>query len=247
MRSGSYQNLVIQKKSLHNTRTAGIRSERCIVTIFALAFSWRYRCYGWIARSPVETENGINDRPGGRPTGRLFSGLANWFSAARLDYANRTCVLAFDRSAHIPTQHTHARGLCVYHCTVLTHTIAETRIRRHVRLTLRTRIPMSPGYMCAGILDREHLLMLPRPPANQAFSNARNGISEVFSVVIAFLAKPSRSRLSAHFSHISSHTYLLFSSREKNWRYWVIYKIFNFNFGTCVRESNLWILHLYLM
>jgi len=118
--------------------------------------------------------------------------------------------------SHIYT-HTHmrARGLCVYHCTVLTHTITEARIRRHVRLTLRTRIPMSPGCMCAGILDREHLLMLPRPPANQAFSNARNGISEVFSAVIAFLAKSSRGRLSAHFSHISSHTYLLFSSREK--------------------------------
>jgi len=28
--------------------------------------------------------------------GRLFSGLANWFPATRLDYANRICVLAFD-------------------------------------------------------------------------------------------------------------------------------------------------------
>lgn len=35
-------------------------------------------------------------RPTGRSVGRLFSGLANWFPAARLDYANRICVLAFD-------------------------------------------------------------------------------------------------------------------------------------------------------
>lgn len=35
-------------------------------------------------------------------------------------------------------------------------------------------------YVCAGILDREHLLMPPRPPANPASFNARNGISEVF-------------------------------------------------------------------
>jgi len=32
----------------------------------------------------------------------------------------------------------------------------------------------------AGILDREHLLMPPQPPASQASSKAHNGISEVF-------------------------------------------------------------------
>jgi len=102
-----------------------------------------------------------HERLVGRSVGRLFSGLANWFPAARLDYANRICVLAFDRSARARV-HTHdARGSCVYRCT---RSLARARLRararalathvRRARQMLRIRMPMP--FVRAGILDREH-------------------------------------------------------------------------------------------
>lgn len=130
------------------------------------------------------------DRPAGRPA---FQWPCKLVPAARLDYANRTCVLAFDWSARIPTQtytRTHVRTHDAWPlCLSLRRPYAHDRgseftHTRRARLTLRIRIPMSPECpcvcTCAGILDSEHLLIPPRPPANRASSNARNGISEVF-------------------------------------------------------------------
>lgn len=207
-RSGSYRSLVIREKAhvtlAHSwnpwwTMHRHHPRSRVQLTLSVL------RMDRALAGRDRERHKRSAGRPGGRLTGRLFSGLANWFPAARLDYANRTCVLAFDWSARILTQrdiytrtharNTHAddaRGPCVYHCTVLTHTIAEANAHgyastRRARLTLRIRILMSPVYTvyvyvrtCVGILDHEHLLMPSRPPANRASFNARNGISQVF-------------------------------------------------------------------
>lgn len=81
-----------------------------------------------------------------------------------------------------------ARGSCVYRLhRPYTHSRTYTHI--HIRVYVvagnvtRIGIPI-PSIcvcvrVCAGILDREHPLMPPRPPANRTSSNARNGISEV--------------------------------------------------------------------
>lgn len=139
-------------------------------------------------------------RSAGRSAGRLFSGLANWFPAARLDYANHTCVLAFDWSARIPTQtytrtHTHTRRawpLCLSSHRPYAHDRGSkcTHTRR-AWLTLRIRIPMSPECICVrvpeSLIANTFYCRLDLPPTGHPLMHVT--VSPRCSIVIAFLAK----------------------------------------------------------